>query len=213
MNNGHSSRLIYDECAYQDRLQERTNPLLYRLNANQIHNCDQCLSTLGPRSSYMGQGVSTTVGHPTATAQYLTDVESILTNRNLPKSKCKNGEMNPIDVTKFGLKHLPTCNGYLDPMATHLSYPPFNIREMPTDRFYNLPQNPQEPIFYDFAANTKLESKDNFVFQINRLKASDPTSPMECLSDEKCGDGPNGPCVPERKCDRTSRYASRPQNW
>lgn len=187
MNNGHSSRLIYDECAYNDRLQERTDPLLYRLNTNQIHNCGQCFSALGPRSSYMGQGVSTINGHPVATAQYLTDVESVLTNRNLPASKCKNGEMNPIDVTQFGLKHLPTCNGFLNPMATHLSYPAFNIREVPINRFYNLPQNPQEPIFYDFAANTKLESKDNFTFQINKLKTNDPTNPSEYMMDDKCG--------------------------
>jgi hypothetical protein len=179
MNIGHSSKLIYDECAYQDRLQERTDPLLYRLDPNQIHNCDQCLSFLGPRSSFMGQGVSTAVGHPVATAQYLSDVESILSNRNLPKSKCKNAEMNPIDVTKMDLKHLPSCTGYLDPMASRLSYPPFNIREMPINRFYNLPQNPQEPIFYNFAVNTKLDAKDNFVFDLNRLKKKDPTSPTE----------------------------------
>ena len=209
MNNGHSSRLIYDECAYHDRLQERTDPLLYRLNTNQIHNCDQCLSTLGPRSSYMGQGVSTTGGHPVATSQQLTDVESILTNRNLPKSKCKNGEVNPIDVTKFGLNHLPTCKGFLDPMATHLSYPPFNIREMPVDRFYNLPQNPQEPIFYDFAANTKLESKDNFVFNVDKLKSTDPTNPTECISGEKCFSGLTTPYV-SNTCGRSVSYATRP---
>jgi hypothetical protein len=200
MNNGHSSRLIYDECAYHDRLQERTDPLLYRLNTNQIHNCQQCFTGLGPRSSYMGQGVSTTAGHPVATAQYLTDVESILSNRNLPKNKCKNGEMNPIDVTKFGLQHLPTCTGYLDPMATHLSYPPFNIREMPVNRFYNLPQNPQEPIFYDFATNTKLESKDNFVYQLNKLKLNDPTSPSECVTDDKCYGGNNVQPYTSSKC-------------
>lgn len=147
----------------------------------------------------MGQGVSTTAGHPVATAQYITDVESILTNRNLPQSKCKNGESNPIDVTKFGLKHLRTCNGFLNPMATHLSYPPFNIREAPLDRFYNLPQNPQEPIFYDFAVNTKLESKDNFVYTLNNLKTNDPTNPTEYMSDVKCGNAP--------------KYASRPPMW
>lgn len=180
MNNGYSSKLIYDECAYKDRIRERTDPLLYRLNANNIHNCNQCMSTLGPRPGYMGQGVSTTTGHPVATAQYLSDVESVLTNRNLPLSKCKNGEVNPVDVSKWELKHLHTCSRYLDPMATHLSYPPFNIREMPINRFFNLPQNPQQPIFYDFASNTKLESKDNHVFYINKLKVSDPTMPQPC---------------------------------
>ena len=209
MNNGYSSRLIYDECAYVDRLQERTDPLLYRLNTNQIHNCNQCLSTMGPRSSLMGQGVSTNVGHPVATAQHLTDVESILSNRNLPTSKCKNGEMNPIDVTKFGLKHLPGCNGYLDPMATHLSYPPFNIREMPMNRFYNLPQNPQEPIFYDFAINTKLNSKDNFVYQLYPLKTNDPTSPTEYTDDTPISQ----PCITTTKCSGRAMYATRPPNW
>jgi hypothetical protein len=187
MNNGYSSRLIYDECAYQDRTKERTDPLLYRLNTNQIHSCEQCLSTLGPRSGYMGQGVSTPIGHPVATAQYITDVESILSNRNVPTSKCKNGEMNPIDVTKFGVKHLRTCNSYLDPMASRLTYPPFNIREAPINRFYNLPQNPQEPIFYDFAANTRLESKDNFEYELSRIKTNDPSNPTEFLDDDTCG--------------------------
>lgn len=179
MNFGYSSRLPYDDCAYPDKLKESTDPLSYRLNPHQIHNCKQCLSTLGPRSGLMGQGVSTHIGHPVATAQYVTDVESILTNRNLPTSKCKNGEANPIDVTKFGLKHLGPCNTYLDPMASRLSYPPFNYREMPIDRFYNLPQNPQEPIFWNFAVDTRLETKDNFVYDLSRLKTNDPTLPTE----------------------------------
>lgn len=200
MNNGYSSKLIYDECAYQDRTQERTDPLLYRLNPHQMHNCDQCLSTLGPRSGFMGQGVSTTIGHPVATAQYLTDVESILSNRNVPKSKCKNGELNPVDVTKFGVKHLRTCTGFLDPMSSHLTYPPFNIREAPIDRFYDLPQNPQEPIFYDFAVNTKLESKDNFIYTLNRLKQNDPTMPTEACPTNQFGI-PVKSCCGTKKCD------------
>lgn len=196
MNNGHSSRLIYDECAYIDRTKERTDPLAYRLSPHSRNNCGQCLSTLGPRSGFMGQGVSTPVGHPVATAQYLTDVESILSNRNVLTNKCKNGEMNPIDVTKMGVKHLRTCNSYLDPMASRLSYPPFNIREAPIDRFYNLPQNPQEPIFYDFAANTKLEAKDNFEYELSKIKTTDPTNPSECTKDGECG--------------KPQRYAFRP---
>jgi hypothetical protein len=127
----------------------------------------------------MGQGVSTSVGHPVGTAQYLTDVESILTNRNLPTSKCKNGEVNPINVNDFPLQHMGPCNSFLDPMASRLSYPPYNYREMPMDRFYNLPQNPQEPIFWDFAVNTKLEMKDNFVYDIENVRMTDPTLPRE----------------------------------
>ena len=38
VNIGHSSRLDYDKCAYEDRLLESVSPLHYRINANQIHN-------------------------------------------------------------------------------------------------------------------------------------------------------------------------------
>lgn len=179
MNIGHSSLLIYDECAYNDKLKESTDPLLYKLNPNQIHNCKQCISTLGPRTQHNGNEISTTAGHPVATAQYLTDVESILSNRNVPANKCKNGEMNPIDVTKFGLQHLGHCDTYLDPMASHLSYPPATYRELPINRFYNLNQNPQVPIFWDFATNTRLETKDNFVYNLNSVKITDPSRPHE----------------------------------
>lgn len=179
MNIGYSSRLPYDEQAYQDRTLERTDPFLYSVNPNQVYNGGQCFTGLGPRASRMGNEVSTPIGHPVATAQYVTDVESILTNRNLPANRCKDGEMNPINVTKFGLKHLPTCNGFLDPLASRLTYPPFNIKEMPIDRFYDLPTNPQLPIFYDFAVNTKLETKDNFVYSLNTLKINDPVLPKE----------------------------------
>lgn len=203
MNNGFSSRLIYDECAYQDRTKERTDPLLYKLSTHQIHNCDQCMSTLGPRSGFMGQGVSTTAGHPVATAQFLTDVESILTNRNLPQNKCKGGEVNPINVLKFGLKHLNNCGSYLDPMASRLTYPPYNIRETTANRFYDLNHNPQEPIYWDFATNTKLEAKDNYIYDLDTLKSDASSRPTETFVGSDMGN------CSTSSCGRTT-YAIRP---
>lgn len=181
MNIGHSSKLQYDTCAYEDRLLESTSPLLYDLNPNQIYSCTQCIAPLGPRTQRMGNEVSTTVGHPVATAQYLTDVESVLTNRNVPTSKCRKGEVNPINVTKYQLQHMSTCGNYLNPMASRLSYPVYNYREMSVNRFYNLNQNPQNigTIYWDGASNTKLESKDNFVFQYDSVRSYDPALPVE----------------------------------
>lgn len=162
MNIGYSSRLDYDQQAYDDRLQESTDPLSYQLDTNRIHNCNECLSTFGPRSSYMGNGVSTTVGHSVATSQQLVDIESILSNRNVPLSKTRAGQVNPIDVTKYDMKHAKLCNDYLDPASTRLTDPSKNYREMSINRFYDLPRNPQANIFYSFAKNTKLEAKDNY---------------------------------------------------
>jgi hypothetical protein len=166
LNIGHSSRLGYDSCAYSDRLVESVGPLGYRLDPNWQENCNQCLSTLGPRSSYMGQGVSTSVGHPIATSQKLVDVESVLSNRNVKTTKCKRDGVNPINVTKFGVKHMRVCNDYLNPLSSRLTYPAANYRDMAVNRFYNLDRNPQLNIFYDWSVNTKLEAKDNFVVDV-----------------------------------------------
>lgn len=169
MNIGHSSRLPYDVCAYEDRLMESVSPLSYKLDTNQIKHCDDCLSILGPRSSLMGNGVSSYVGHPAAVSQQLVDVESILSNRNVKQSKCKTGKVNDINVTKFGVQHMRICNDQLDPQSSRLSYPAANYRDMAINRFYNLDRNPQENIFWNFEVNSSLESKDNFKFKIPKL--------------------------------------------
>lgn len=187
---GRSNKLIYDQGCYEDKLKESTGPLLYRLDPNQINNCNACLSVFGPRttngpSSY---GVSTPTGNKTALSQNLVDVESILTNRNVLASKCKAGGANDIDVTKFNLKHARVCNHFLDPIATHLTNPPQNYREMSINRFYNLQKNPQHAIYSPIMINTKLEAKDNYKVRIPRLINYDPALPNELK-------GCKSPCI------------------
>lgn len=179
MNIGYSSRLGYDKCAYEDKLQESTNPLSYRLYPGYVQNCDSCLSTLGPRAGHNGVGVSTPIGHPLATAQHLTDVESILSNRNMRASKCKKYGSNTVDLNKMALKHAPICNDYLNSDPTHLSHPSYNYRELAINRFYNLPRPAQANIFWDFATNTRLEAKDNFNPVIPHITEVDAVQPRE----------------------------------
>jgi len=185
---GVSSRLGYDNCAYSAKLYQSVTPLSYRLDTNNIENCDACLSTLGPRSGFNGFGVSTIQGvkHKYAPAEDLTDIESILSNRNVPLSKCRSGEVNPIDVNKFGLQHARICNSYLDPLSSRLAYPAANYRSLAIDRFFDLDKNIQEPIFYDFAVNTKLETKDNFLEDIPRVRSYDPTMPKTFGGSKTC---------------------------
>lgn len=163
LNIGYSDRLDYDDDVYPDKLTESVSPGQYRLERYQMHNCNGCLSTLGPRSGYRGYGVSTTVGHRPDASQRLVDIESVLTNRNLKSSKGRSGRVNHIDVSRFKLQHPRVCDDRLNPEATHLSYPAYNYKELPTNRFFNLPRDPQAHIFWDFAANTSLEERDNFV--------------------------------------------------
>lgn len=190
---GHSSRLKYDKCSYDDYLSESVGPLLYKLNPNQMNNCNSCLSVFGPRSSVNGNsyGVSTLVGNVPMPSQQLVDLESIMTNRNVLTSKCKDGKVNSIDVTKFGLKHARMCNDYMDSVASRLTNPSKNYRGMSINRFYDLPKQPQENIFYDFAINTKLEAKDNYRERVPALIKFDPTLPPEITRNITRGVCPN----------------------
>lgn len=188
MNIGHSSRLGYDNCYYDDRLVESTGPVQYRINGNYLENCNKCLSTLGPRSSYMGHGVSTAVGHPQATSQKLVDVESVLSNRNVKTTKCKRGNVNPIRPSDYKNKHSSICNNFLDPMSSRLTYPAATYRDMAVNRFYNLPNDPQVPIFYDFATNTSLEAKDNFIPHLT-LPMKDQAGPTPVPGSKPCNIG------------------------
>lgn len=179
MNIGHSTRLDYDQCAYDDRYKESTDPLRYRVNENNISNCDACLSTFGPRSGFLGYGVSNESGDKVATSQKLVDVESLLSNRNIPTSKCKDGNVNHINMADFDLKHARVCNEFLNPLSSRLTYPASNYRGGSINRFYNLPRNPQDTVFWNFAVNSTLEAKDNYIENIPELRRHDPSYPVE----------------------------------
>lgn len=112
-----------------------------------------------------------------------------MSNRNVIASKCKDGKVNDIDVTKFNLQHARVCNDFLDSVSSRLTNPPENYRGMSINRFYDLPKNPQANIFYDFAVNTKLEAKDNYRERVPALIKYDPALPKEFtenLSSKRC---------------------------
>ena len=169
MNIGHISNLIYDEDAYNDRVSESTSSATYRLSSFNNFNCDGCLSVGGPRAR---NGVSSTTGHVATESQKLTDIESILSNRNVKASKSKDGKVNPIDVTKYDVKHARICGKELDPISSRLTHPSQNYRGIMTSRFYDLPKNPQAHIYWNTSANTRLETRDNYRAQLPKPQDS-----------------------------------------
>ena len=112
----------------------------------------------------MGNSVSTpvNVGFPPATAQKLTDISSILSNRNMRTSKARRAEVNDVDVTQIESVNLRLCDNYLNPSASRLTNPTQNYRDMAINRFYDMENNPQRAIFWNSAIDSKLEAKDNY---------------------------------------------------
>lgn len=187
-NFGYSSRLPYDESTYRDKLEESVAPLYYNLNTDSIYNCNACMTTLGPRSSYMGFGVSMPISNQRAVTQTpeMVNIESILTNRNVNTSKNRKNQVNPINVTKFKLQHPRICDEYLNPISSKLEYPSQNYRELAINRFIDLPKNPQSVIFWDTAINSRLEAKDNFIQEVPKIWSVDTTLPHEIRGRKKC---------------------------
>jgi len=207
---GHSSNPMYDECAYNDYLRESVSPMLYKLNPDQNNNCQACLTTFGPRPSMGARsfGVSNFVGDDSdVPSQDLVDTESILSNRNVIASRCKDGKVNDIDVTQFKLRHARVCNDFLSPIDSLQTAPRSNYREIGTNRFLDLPKNPQLNIFYPFDVNTRLEAKDNYNPKIPKVITYDLTRPQTIkgrnkVCKYKCGEK----CPKEKNDDLSSGF-------
>lgn len=163
LNAGYFSNPKYDKCAYPEDLYDSTAPYSYIMNTDRIYNCNGCLTTFGARGSYLGVGASTPAGDVAAGAQQNIDIDSVMTNRNVPLSKCRRGKVNPVDITKIKTKNMPVCNDYLDEQHTRMTDPAMFYRGTPINRFYDLNKDPQANIFYDWAINTSLDASDNFI--------------------------------------------------
>jgi hypothetical protein len=166
MNFGYSSRLDYDDDAYIDKVSESTYSSSYRTNQNQIYNNKRCMSTNGPRSGFMGHGVSVPRDVGVAPANDLVEIDSIFSNRNAKNNKSKRGyvnHINPINSNK--LFNSKECTSYLDTMYSKDTHPASNYRDSEGNRFVNLIKNPQDTIFENFSVNSRLEAKDNYVYK------------------------------------------------
>lgn len=165
MNIGHFSRLPYDKDTQRDRTKESVGPGDYRLNIDHHYNKSACFHTEGPIGSH---GSSTVAGDVVAPRLHMTDMEGVLQNRNFKLNGSKYGGENPVKATKQPLKHTNICNNYLAPHYSRITAPACSYRGLSINRFEDLPNNPQDHVFVDFAVNTTLEAKDNYVKQHKR---------------------------------------------
>lgn len=166
LNAGYFSNSIYDKQAYEDRVYESTGAYAYTMNTDKIYNCNGCLTTFGPRCGYMGAGVSSITNNKIAEGQHNIDMDTIMSNRNVKYDKSKKGHVNPVDLKKIKTYPHRVCNDYLDTRHSRLTDNAMFYRDATINRFYDLNKDPQSNIFYDWAINTSLEERDNYVPRI-----------------------------------------------
>lgn len=194
MNIGHSSRLPYDVNTYNDKVGESIQSVVYRLSQDQIYNSNGCLSVFGARSVNNGRGndVSRPIETGPAASQDLIDVDSMLSNRNVKNSKSRTGKVNPVLISDYKLKNSTICNNTLNTESSRLNFPASNYRDMSINRFFNLQKDPQANIYWDNAANTKLEAIDNYSlvqakpWKEGILPVPTNNSPVTCNSTVTC---------------------------
>jgi hypothetical protein len=167
LNYGVSSRLKYDNTYVNDRTQQSTAPLQSKMDPNRTNNCNKCSPNVGSsvRPSHNGWQDNLPVPYPNnAPAQQVTDIESVLTNRNVKKSRDKTGGLNPVNPLNYKTYDNVSCGKGLDTMSSILTFPKQFYREMSINRFYDLNINPQVNIYWDNAENTRLTAKDNYSY-------------------------------------------------
>ena len=169
INYGASTRSKYDIGYYNESVDESVGPFNYKLEPYQFNNSQRGLSVFGPRESQNGVGISTISGPVIAPRQAMVDVESILKNRNVPLSRTRAAGINNIDISKFKLHDTNTCSRYLDPIATYLTNPSYNYRELSVNRFYSLDRPIQQALYWDKSVNTQLEARDNYKVKIPKI--------------------------------------------
>ena len=155
-----STRFRYDPCAYRDRTKQSTDPLLHMIDPIQVNSCNKCYPLYGPIGSFMNVSTPSNAN--------LVDVESMLSRRNTKASYCAHGQVTDIDVNALKLNHLPPCTEFLDRQDTRLTHPITNYKELNLDNYHFqwLNKDPQCNIFWDFAENTQLSTRDAYRHKI-----------------------------------------------
>lgn len=156
-----STRLMYDNCAAKDYVRKSVSPGKYNLDPSRIYNKKKVRHGVGVVGTY---GVSHPELDSVAPKQALIDIDSFLSNRNIPASDCpKNGaNMGRVNFNKFKHAEVPDIADDLVPTNSLLDVPKAQMRGMAIDRFHYLHRDLQSHIFYDFSRNTTLEAKDNY---------------------------------------------------
>jgi len=115
-----SNRLLYDECAYKQRLDESVDPLSYLLNPLKYENCNKCRNVKGLVG---GTNVSNIRGN-------LVDLENDLRGQTRTLSQCSSKKYNP-NINNNIVYKGPSSNTLTEVDTTLQHLPPCQMFEFP----------------------------------------------------------------------------------
>ena len=137
------TRINYDQCAYDLKLERSVSQGNYRLDGNYAENCSKCYPYNLPGTS---KEVASDVRSDCDTGfGSLADAESLITNRVNPLQKCNKEKRND-KYKDVKLYHKPLCSKTLEGEDTRFTNPLDNYRGMSLTGFYFTPYlhvNPQ----------------------------------------------------------------------
>lgn len=172
---GKFTNLRYDQDAYNDQINTSTYPLLYKLDANRVVNCNPCFSAYGPRGGNQNAVVANDGDR--------IDVDSILRGYTKNNSKAINQQL-PHPVNQYQTYMPNDCSNGLETQYSRYTHPAYDIRGLNvSDMRLDYPlHDPQCNIFENFQVNTRLQAKDN-----HRTTWQIPLNQKDLLPTERLG--------------------------
>lgn len=156
----HFSRLNYDNCFQDEIVKQSTGPGNYKLYNGQTDNDNACHSLNGSRNNRVKNSSELDKG---ATMADRAEIESVLSNRDLPASRCKENRTMPEKNERLDreLQKSVLCDNFLNYTHTRLENPIDDYRGLSTISLqvdYPL----TNPIDYVFTGhnNTILKDQD-----------------------------------------------------
>ncbi|AYV79391.1 MAG: hypothetical protein Faunusvirus12_4 [Faunusvirus sp.] len=195
------TRVHYDSCAYDEILKQTQEPGRYKLYSGQVGNCQPCAAPNGPRNNRLYNSSETQTVKRDDNVEYtpLVEVESLLSNRSYPNSRCmapNTLKEKDAKLSAFAKGPKPDiCNIELQSEDTRLTHPLDNYRGIRPDRFEWPIIDPVEFIYWlkddssrRDGTNTRLDVKDSF-------KKLYPAAELRSLDGTVAAPKLNAPCV------------------
>ena len=181
------SRIKYDDCATKLKTEREVAPGNYRLFPGFVENCQQCFSEFGPVGSKAD--VSSAKNSCSLDWSGMAQVESDLTNRNIPLTDCNENATNTT-YNKNPVYNKTACTPLLNSEDTRFSNPIQAYRSMSLTDYQLQPflySNPQCHVQDDrIGLNSRNKAKDTYTLTMPNIVDQGNVFPKEIVPRQMC---------------------------